>query len=222
MEISQHLVQIKSHVHLRHIVADHFLGALKEIERRAQNNILVFSDVLTERLEVIAQNMVGKSISDNDYLKLLELYYKKFSKDENKQAMLFCLLRMQEVVFYKEHKDTQKDLNKMEFNEEYDSITKVFLSRKRDYYQITLKNIFQRFILLDTLAYIVFLLMFVLLIHIPFRVSFILLVILWILVLFFAKKKGVPYFYDSRIQTLLKDVDVILLKIDQSIFSKVE
>ena len=84
-------------------MADHFLGALKEIERRAQNNILVFSDVLTERLEVIAQNMVGKSISDNDYLKLLELYYKKFSKDENKQAMLFCLLRMQEVVFYKEH-----------------------------------------------------------------------------------------------------------------------
>ena len=188
-------------------MADHFLGALKEIERRAQNNILVFSDVLTERLEVIAQNMVGKSISDNDYLKLLELYYKKFSKDENKQAMLFCLLRMQEVVFYKEHKENQDDLSKMEFNEEYDSITKAFLSRKRDYYQITLKNIFQRFILLDTLAYIVFLLVFVLLIHISFRVSFVLLVILWALVLYFAKKKGVPYFYNSRIQTLLQDVD---------------
>ena len=222
MEISQHLVQIKSHVHLRHIVADHFLGALKEIERRAQNNILVFSDVLTERLEVIAQNMVGKPISDNDYLKLLELYYQKFSKDENKQAMLFCLLRMQEVVFYKEHKDNQKDLNKMEFNEEYDSITKAFLSRKRDYYQVTLNNIFQRFILLDTFAYIVFLLVFVLLIHIPFKVLFILLVILWSVVLFFAKKKGVPYFYDSRIQTLLQDVDLTLMKIDQSIFSKVE
>ena len=215
MEISQHLVQIKSHVRLRHIVADHFLGALKEIERRAENNILVFSDVLTERLEVIAQNMVGKSISDNDYLKLLELYYKKFSKDENKQAMLFCLLRMQEVVFYKEHKD---DLSKLEFNEEYDSITKAFLSRKRDYYQITLKNIFQRFILLDTLAYIVFLLVFVLLIHISFRVSFILLVVLWALVFFFAKKKGVPYFYNSRIQTLLQDVDSTLLQVDQAIF----
>ena len=149
-------------------MADHFLGALKEIERRAENNILVFSDVLTERLEVIAQNMVGKSISDNDYLKLLELYYKKFSKDENKQAMLFCLLRMQEVVFYKEHKENQDDLSKMEFNEEYDSITKAFLFRKRDYYQITLKNIFQRFILLDTLAYIVFLLVFVPLIIISF------------------------------------------------------
>ena len=70
-------------------MADHFLGALKEIERRAQNNILVFSDVLTERLEVIAQNMVGKSISDNDYLKLLELYYKKFSKTKISRPCCF-------------------------------------------------------------------------------------------------------------------------------------
>ena len=69
-------------------MADHFLGALKEIERRAQNNILVFSDVLTERLEVIAQNMVGKSISDNDYLKLLELYYKKFIKNIKRIRMI--------------------------------------------------------------------------------------------------------------------------------------
>ena len=36
-------------------MADHYLGALKEIERRAQNNILVFSDVLSERLDVVAE-----------------------------------------------------------------------------------------------------------------------------------------------------------------------
>ncbi len=132
-------------------MADHFLGALKEIERRAQNNILVFSDVLTERLEVIAQNMVGKSISDNDYLKLLELYYKKFSKDENKQAMLFCLLRMQEVVFYKEHKENQDDLSKMEFNEEYDSITK-----KRLLSDYTEKYISTIYLIRHTCVYCVF------------------------------------------------------------------
>ena len=45
-------------------MADHFLGALKEIERRAQNNILVFSDVLSERLDVIAQSMISKPLSD--------------------------------------------------------------------------------------------------------------------------------------------------------------
>ena len=122
------------------------------------------------------------------------------------------------LVSLDKYQVTLINVAKMEFNEEYDSITKAFLSRKRDYYQITLKNIFQRFILLDTLAYIVFLLVFVLLIHISFGVSFILLVILWALVLFFAKKKGVPYFYNSRIQTLLQDVDSTLLQVDQAIF----
>jgi len=201
-------------------VADHFLGALKEIERRAQNNILVFSDVLSERLDVIAQSMISKPLSDNDYLKLAELYYKKFSKEKNKQGMLFCLLRMQQIVFLKEHTDKQTDDIKLEFSEEIDAITKAFLSRKRNYYQNSLRNIFQRFILLDTLAYV--LLLMLLLFHIPFKVAFILLVLAWIVVLVYAKQKGVPYFYDSRIQTLSQEVDSTFLQVDQGIFTKVE
>ena len=203
-------------------MADHFLGALKEIERRAQNNILVFSDVLSERLDVIAQSMISKPLSDNDYLKLAELYYKKFSKEKNKQGMLLCLLSMQQIVFLKEHTDKQTDDIKLEFSEEIYAITKAFLSRKRNYYQNSLRNIFQRFILLDTLAYVLLLMLFVLLFHIPFKVAFILLVLAWIVVLVYAKQKGVPYFYDSRIQTLSQEVDSIFLQVDQGIFTKVE
>lgn len=203
-------------------MADHFLGALKEIERRAKNNILVFSDVLSERLDVIAQSMISKPLSDNDYLKLAELYYKKFSKEKNKQGMLFCLLRMQQIVFLKEHTDKQTDDIKLEFSEEIDAITKAFLSRKRNYYQNSLRNIFQRFILLDTLAYVLLLMLFVLLFHIPFKVAFILLVLAWIVVLVYAKQKGVPYFYDSRIQTLSREMDSTFLQVDQGVFTKVE
>ena len=170
-------------------MADHFLGALKEIERRAQNNILVFSDVLSERLDVIAQSMISKPLSDNDYLKLAELYYKKFSKEKNKQGMLFCLLRMQQIVFLKEHTDKQTGDIKLE---------------------------------LDTLAYVLLLMLFVLLFHIPFKVAFILLVLAWIVVLVYAKQKGVPYFYGSRIQTLSQEVDSTFLQVDQGIFTKVE
>ena len=122
-------------------MADHFLGALKEIERRAQNNILIFSDVLSERLDVIAKNMVLKPVSDNDYLKLLELYYKKFSKEENKQGMLFCLLRMQQIVYLKGHRKKQNEIINLEYSEGYDSVTEAFLTRKRDYYKNTLKNV---------------------------------------------------------------------------------
>ena len=166
--------------------------------------------------------MISKPLSDNDYLKLAELYYKKFSKEKNKQGMLFCLLRMQQIVFLKEHTDKQTDDIKLEFSEEIDAITKAFLSRKRNYYQNSLRNIFQRFILLDTLAYVLLLMLFVLLFHIPFKVAFILLVLAWIVVLVYAKQKGVPYFYDLRIQTLSQEVDSTFLQVDQGIFTKVE
>lgn len=203
-------------------MADHFLGALKEIERRAQNNILIFSDVLSERLDVIAKNMVLKPVSDNDYLKLLELYYKKFSKEENKQGMLFCLLRMQQIAYLKGHREKQNGIINLEYSEGYDSVTEAFLTRKRDYYKNTLKNIFQRFILMDTIAYVLLLVLFVIVFHISFKISFILLMISWTIALFFIKKKAVPYFYDTRIQALSKYVDSILLQIDQGIFYKVE
>ena len=203
-------------------MADYYLGALKEIERRAQNNILVFSDVLSERLDVVAQNMALNPISDNDYLKLYELYYTRFSKEENKNGMLFCLLRMQQVVSYKEYKEKTKENVKLEFNDGYDLITNAFLSRKRNYYQSCLDRIYQKFIVMDTTVYIVLLVLFVLLFHIPFNISFLLLIVCWIFVLVFAKKKGIYYFFESQIQTLSQDVNPILLQVDQSVFSKGE
>ena len=68
-------------------MADHFLGALKEIERRSRDNTLIFSDVLSERLDGIAESMISTKLSDNDYMKLLELYYQKYHKQEKKKAM---------------------------------------------------------------------------------------------------------------------------------------
>lgn len=76
--------------------------------------------------------------------------------------------------------------------------------------------------MLDTLAYVLLLMLFVLLFHIPFKVAFILLVLAWIVVLVYAKQKGVPYFYGSRIQTLSQEVDSTFLQVDQGIFTKVE
>ena len=203
-------------------MADHYLGALKEIERRAQNNILVFSDVLSERLDVVAENMVANPMSDNDFLKLYEMYYTRFSKEKNTDGMLFCLMRMQQVIYFKEHKDKQNERIRLEFGEGYDSITKAFLSRKRNYYQIYLDLYFKFFIAVDTAAYVVLLMLFVLLFHVPFKISFIILMICWALVLVFAKKRGIYSYYEARIQELSQDLNCVLLKVDQGVFSKVE
>ena len=79
-------------------MADHFLGALQALERRAQDNVLVFSDVLTERLDALAGSMLEQPISTNDYSKTLELHYQKYQRFENQEGMIFCVLRMQQLA----------------------------------------------------------------------------------------------------------------------------
>ena len=91
-------------------MADHFLGALKEIERRSRDNTLIFSDVLSERLDGIAESMISTKLSDNDYMKLLELYYQKYHKQEKKKAMMYCILRIQQMAECKKMKKFNKNI----------------------------------------------------------------------------------------------------------------
>ena len=86
-------------------MADIFLQSIKEIERRSKDNVLIFSDVLTERLTELAQAMIDARMSDNDYIKLCEVYWLYYKKENNVQGMLFCLLRIQQLIQYK-RKDT--------------------------------------------------------------------------------------------------------------------
>ena len=93
-------------------MADHFLGALKEIERRSRDNTLIFSDVLSERLDGIAESMISTKLSDNDYMKLLELYYQKYHKQEKKKAMMYCILRIQQMDRMQENEKIQQEHQK--------------------------------------------------------------------------------------------------------------
>lgn len=200
-------------------MADSYLGALKQIERRAQNNILIFSDVLSERLDTIAESMVGNSMSDNDYLKLLEMYYKRFSKDENKDAMLFCLLRMQEIAVLKEHPKAQMRFKHIEFQQNYDPITFAFLDRKRPYYQNMMEKSLKRILFWTTLLYILLLCVCVLCLHISFWIGFIICLLVWIGSNIYGYLFGAYRLYTYQMKTLSKNVDPILLDVDHSILN---
>ena len=116
-------------------MADHFLGALKEIERRSRDNTLIFSDVLSERLDGIAESMISTKLSDNDYMKLLELYYQKYHKQEKKKAMMYCILRIQQMAECKKMKKFNKNIKNIEFSDSFDEYTLAFLNKKRPYYK---------------------------------------------------------------------------------------
>ena len=204
-------------------MADHFLGALKQIERRSENNIMIFSDVLSERLETLTRSMIGKVMSDNDYLKLLELYYVKFSKEEKKDAMLFCLYRMQQIQTYKEEKKgTYRNLRNMEFSEEYDVSTKAFLERKKLYYQRFCVNQFVDFLFKITIGFVVLLCLLVLVFHFGFALSFGFLIVLWLVCVVLSYEYGIDYMYEKELNKKLKDVDSHLKDVDHSLFKQID
>ena len=112
-------------------MADIFLQSIKEIERRSKDNVLIFSDVLTERLTELAQAMIDARMSDNDYIKLCEVYWLYYKKENNVQGMLFCLLRIQQLIQYKKKTRFQFLFPSLTFSNQLDTDTRSFLLEKK-------------------------------------------------------------------------------------------
>ena len=108
-------------------MADRFLSALKVIERQ-RNEEFTFDDQAFIRLQELTKTMTNEVISDNDYLKLLELYYKKYTDAMEKSSRLYCLLRMQQVARAKTHAFWRRAFQYVEFQENWDASTKEFLA----------------------------------------------------------------------------------------------
>lgn len=200
-------------------MADHYLGALKELERRTHDNKLIFSTILSERLDDITQAMIQEPISDNDYMKVMELYYQKYFKMEKKKAMMYCLLRIQQINEYKKKPRLQKQVHLIEFSSEYDSYTLEFLNKKRDYHKRLLVNYKKRALLLSFLFMVFLLTLIVLVFKFPFLFGWIVSILVYVISYFFIIQKGFPAFYEAHLDSLKEELDVLNLSLDEGIFT---
>lgn len=116
-------------------MADRFIGALKALEKRSLDNVMIFSDVLKERLDQLAQAMLQEEMSDNDYMKFLELYYQRYRQEKNRKAMMFCVLRIEQLAALKKQKNKQQEFCHLHFSKEMDIQTMVFIKERKPFYQ---------------------------------------------------------------------------------------
>lgn len=198
-------------------MADYFLGALKEIERRSRDNSLIFSDVLSERLDGIAESMISTKLSDNDYMKLLELYYQKYHKSEKKKAMMYCILRIQQMAEYKKIKKFNKNVKNIEFNGDFDEYTLAFLNKKRPYYKNMALDFKKKALFISLFISIIFLFLIVLVCNVNFIFSWILSVIIYASSYFVLIRVGYPYVFENRLMVLQEELDPLCLAVDLSV-----
>lgn len=198
-------------------MADVFLQSLKELERRSHDDVMSFSDVLTKRLDDLAEAMIHHNMSDNDYIKLCELYYQRYVKENNRDGMLFCLLRIQQIIQYKKKPRNQRMFPRLSFSKRVDLDTKEFLMQKRYYYRMQY-NQFKRRLIKSVVAMMIlllFVLSFVANIHFfnAWMSSIVCGVISYALGVFYVFDR----MYEQSLENMRKTLNDIHMRVDKSI-----
>ena len=195
-------------------MSDRYVSALKAIERQITESFS-FDDTSFLRLLEITDSMCYEVISDNDYLKLHELYYQKYASEGNRKNMLYCLLRMQQVLRAKKHRFWHKKFNKMEFQPVMEESVGEFLKGKKDYLSQMRHRGMIPLTIVDFVIYIVMLCLFVFGLHFSFVWSVVLSFCIWIYIVVYGYLVIVEGIISDQLYSMSKYVDGPLAEFDK-------
>lgn len=195
-------------------MADRFLSALKVIERQRKEEF-TFDDQAFIRLEELTKSMTQEEVSDNDYLKLLEMYYKKYADAVEKSNMLYCLLRMQQVARAKTHVFWQRYFNHVEFQEEWEESTKEFLTKKKPRLQKMRQRSMIPLLGIGTVLYILVLCLLVYGVHFSFMGSCIFSLLLWIAFLVYGYYFVAEMIISEQLSRMLERMEPVFVEFEK-------
>ncbi len=139
-------------------MANQFTGALKQVERMMNSSLFGYSQSALQQLDGLALAMANEGMTDYEYMKLLELYARKYKQSNEKKRFRFCLMRMQEIVWLKEHKEFQKEFCRIVFTkDELDEYTMLFLEGYPSYLSIYEERFRKRILAVTTVFYVLIL-----------------------------------------------------------------
>lgn len=196
---------------------DKYINSLKTLERRMDDSVVFYSVSLMETLDDIALSMLQEDMTDNDYLKLLQLYAIKYKKLNNAKGRRFCILRMQQILMYRRYARKQKEFPRIDFGNPLDADTKSFLKEFPSYYTQYVVNFRKKVLKMDIAFFAILLVFFVLLLKTSFVTGWVLSLIAFFGILIFAFTTGFQRIMDDRFDDLLKKVDDKLEAVDRSV-----
>ncbi len=196
---------------------DRYLQDLKELERRSKDNIMSFSTVLTKRLDELAQTMIHQKMSDNDYIKLCELYYQRYERENNKTGMTFCILRIQQFLLMKKSRKNRSAYPRISFSRFQDEDTLDFLQDKKNYYRKLLNDFKKKLIVCALIFTILFMMILILLLHVRFLSGWIFSICIGIIVYYIGWQYLYVKIFDIRMSEMRKKLALIHNKVDKSI-----
>lgn len=188
-------------------MTERFNGALQDVQRRMSDSLLTYSVNAMEKLDGIAQAMTGKTIVDTDFLKLMELYGRKYRKIGNEKGCRFCVMRMQQLIWVRQRKKRQKEFPNLVFTGQMDSLTKEFLDGFPAYLH-SYEEQYKKNVLRLAVIFTIFLMIFLVLIcHLSFLTGWVISMFSFGLILWLTFRDGWQRLIQDQLDDLIHEVE---------------
>ena len=89
-----------------------YITQLTEVEKALEENNGAFSDAIIERLSALVTEMKGMRISAEEYLKVMQLFFRKYEKERNREGQHYCAIRMLQLQRYLKSRSSKQTVHK--------------------------------------------------------------------------------------------------------------
>ena len=196
-----------------------YMGALKQVERLMQDSLGTYSQNSMNQLHDLCIQMSQDPVYDVDYLKLMELYGRKYRKEKNEEALRFVVMRMQQVSLARQMpKRTYAGI--VFTNRPLDAFTIAFLKEFPSLLHTYEERYKVRILQIATLVFVVALIVLVLLFHLSFLIIWLSLLLMFGVFVYYTFQYGYASIVKEQMQDLIQFVDPTLKKLDERQMSK--
>lgn len=140
-------------------MSDRFLFRLRQIEKEEADRISIYEDGSAKFYNLV-KTMSGRQMSINDYAKVLEMFYLRYSDKrksrieqtsiDKSKASMYCILQLQRLYLAKDTPALQIYYPNITFEEPLDQNLLSFVERKRPFYSVLVKGIQDKWIAFGT------------------------------------------------------------------------
>lgn len=196
-----------------------YMGALKQVEHLMQDSLGTYSQNSMNQLHDLCIQMSQDPVYDVDYLKLMELYGRKYRKEKNEEALRFVVMRMQQVSLARQTpKRTYAGI--VFTNRPLDAFTIAFLKEFPSLLHTYEERYKVRILQIATLVFVVALIVLVLLFHLSFLIIWLSLLLMFGVFVYYTFQYGYASIVKEQMQDLIQFVDPTLKKLDERQMSK--
>ena len=196
-----------------------YLTQLEKVETALEEDNGVFSDVIIEQFVKVVTEMKGNGISAKEYLKVMQLFFRKYEKEHNREGQHYCAIRMLQIQHYLQSRRSRHRkyelIKDSEFPKEYES----YIYDKSRFYRETFRMLQTRLLLLTIVLFAVLFLMLILLLNQTNSVALIESLLVAVLSFLYSFIRMPKLYMRSQLEAASKNVENVLLEFDFPIVS---